>query len=81
MLTSIVVAVDLEGVGERALPVAQHLGRFAGLPLEIVTVASAEIPGTQQVIDLERRASEEGVARARSSSSTTMIRLGPSLRR
>ena len=62
MLSSIVVAVDLERSGERALPVALALGQLVGLPVEIVTVASRDRSGARQVIDLDRRASALGVA-------------------
>lgn len=56
MFTSIVVPVDLEAGGDRALPLAGALATAAGLPLELVTVSSPNMPETPDRLDLEERA-------------------------
>jgi nucleotide-binding universal stress UspA family protein len=58
---SIVVAVDLERVGDRALPVAQSLGRLAGLQVQIVTVACPGFVRESHVIGLARLTKTHGV--------------------
>jgi nucleotide-binding universal stress UspA family protein len=48
MFTSIVVPLDLERHGDRALPIATRLAKTAGIPLELVTVSS---PGVTEQLD------------------------------
>ena len=44
MFTSIVVPLNLEAQGDRAVPIAGALAAKAGIPLELVTVSSPELP-------------------------------------
>lgn len=56
MFTSIVVPVDLEPDGDRALPLAGALARAAGIPLELVSVSSPHMPEAPDRVELEARA-------------------------
>lgn len=56
MFTSIVVPVDLEPDGDRALPLAGALASAAGLPLELVSVSSPHMPEVTDRLELEARA-------------------------
>ena len=56
MFTSIVVPVDLEPDGDRALPLAGALARAAGIPLELVSVSSPHMPEVPDRVELEERA-------------------------
>jgi nucleotide-binding universal stress UspA family protein len=60
VFTSIVVPVDLEPDGDRALPLAGALATAAGLHLELVTVSSPNMPETADRLDLEERARAVG---------------------
>ena len=46
MFTSLVVALDLEATGDRALPVVRALSRLADVAVELVTVSSPRLPRT-----------------------------------
>ena len=56
MFTSIVVPVDLEPDGDRALPLAGALVSAADLPLELVSVSSPLMPEVSDRLELEARA-------------------------
>jgi nucleotide-binding universal stress UspA family protein len=56
VFTSILVPVDLEPGGDRALPLAGALATAAGLHLELVTVSSPNMPETADRLELEERA-------------------------
>jgi len=56
MFTSIVVPVDLEPDGDRALPLAGALASAADLPLELVSVSSPHMPEVSDRLELEARA-------------------------
>jgi nucleotide-binding universal stress UspA family protein len=56
VFTSIVVPVDLEPDGDRALPLAGALARAAGIPLELVSVSSPHMPEVPDRVELEERA-------------------------
>jgi len=56
MFTSILVPVDLEPGGDRALPLAGALASAAGLRLELVTVSSPNMPETADRVELGDRA-------------------------
>ena len=58
--TSIVVALDLEANGDRALPVARGLAELGGIPVELLTVSSPHIAEDVDVFELRRRAAENG---------------------
>lgn len=62
MFTSIVVALDLEGEGDRALPIARDLSRLGDIPVELLTVASPLLPEEFDVYELRRRANANGWA-------------------
>jgi nucleotide-binding universal stress UspA family protein len=61
LFSSIVVALDMEGIGERALPVTRSLARRSGLPVEAVTVAAPDKPGVFKVWDVEKLLSARGI--------------------
>jgi nucleotide-binding universal stress UspA family protein len=58
MFTTIVVPLDLEPGGDRALPVAAALGRTAGVGIELVTVSSPHLDEGTDRHELERRAAQ-----------------------
>jgi nucleotide-binding universal stress UspA family protein len=60
MFTTIVVPLDLEPGGDRALPVAAALARTAGLGLELVTISSPHVDEAADQQELRRRAAEHG---------------------
>jgi len=55
MFSSVVVPLDLEPHGDRALPVARRLAASAGIPLELVTVSSPAVTEEVDRYELERR--------------------------
>ena len=57
MFTSLVVALDLEDTGDRALPLAASLAALGSLPVELLTVSSPGMPTAVDVYELEGRAS------------------------
>ena len=57
MFTSIVVALDLEATGDRALPFAASLAALGELDVELLTVSSIGMPTAVDSFELERRAS------------------------
>ena len=60
MFRSIVVPLDLEAQGDRALPVAAALAVAAGIPLELLTVSSPELPEEYDTYELHQRAESTG---------------------
>ena len=56
MFTSIVVSLDLDDTGDRALPAAAWLAKLSGLPVELITVSSPGMPTAIDTYELERRA-------------------------
>ncbi len=56
MFTTIVVPLDLEPAGDRALPVAAALARTAGVRLELVTISSPNLNEASDIEELRRRA-------------------------
>ena len=61
MFRSIVVPLDLEVVGDRALPVAGSLARLGGLPIELLTIESPRMEGFVDVCELGRRVKTYGL--------------------
>jgi nucleotide-binding universal stress UspA family protein len=57
---SIVVALDLEPVGDRALPVARSLAGIGTLPVELLTVSSPHMDQCADADELRRRALASG---------------------
>ena len=55
MFSSVVVPLDLEPHGDRALPIARRLAATAGIPLELVTVSSPAVTEEVDRYELERR--------------------------
>jgi nucleotide-binding universal stress UspA family protein len=56
MFTTIVVPLDLEPGGDRALPVAAALARTAGVGLELVTISSPHLDEAGDLYELRLRA-------------------------
>ena len=56
MITSLVVSLDLEETGDRAMPTAASLATLGGLPVELITVSSPGMPAAPDIYELERRA-------------------------
>jgi nucleotide-binding universal stress UspA family protein len=52
---SIVVPLDLDVVGDRALPIAGSLARLGGLPIELLTIESPHMESFVDVCELGRR--------------------------
>src|SRR5215207_7651131 len=60
MFTSIVVALDLERGGDRALPIARQLAAAASLPVSLLTVSSPHMSEDIDAYELRRRAAANG---------------------
>ena len=60
MFRSIVVALDLESGGDRALPVARQLAATGNLPVTLLTVSSPHMSEEQDAYELSRRAVANG---------------------
>ena len=60
MFTSLVVALDLEASGDRALPVVRALARLADVAVELVTVSSPLVAEDIDSFELGRRATASG---------------------
>ena len=60
MFTSLVVALDLEANGDRALPVVRALARLADVAVELVTVSSPLVAEDIDSFELSRRATASG---------------------
>ena len=58
MFTTIVVPLDLEPGGDRALPVAAALARTAEVGLELVTISSPDLGEADDLHELRRRAAD-----------------------
>ena len=61
MFRSIVVPLDLDVVGDRAIPIAGSLARLSGLPIELLTIESPRMAGFQDVCELGRRVKVHGL--------------------
>lgn len=68
MFTSIVVPLDLEPDGDRALPAAGALALQAGIPVEFVTVSSPRMPESVDIYELTQR-----VQRMEAACTTTVL--------
>jgi nucleotide-binding universal stress UspA family protein len=55
MFSSVVVPLDLEPHGDRALPIARRLAAAAGIPLELVTVSSPALSEELDRYEMQRR--------------------------
>ena len=60
MFTSIVIALDLEQDGDRALPIARSLSSVTDVPVELLTVQSPGLPMGPDSLELSDRASANG---------------------
>jgi len=60
MFTSLVVALDLEASGDRALPVVRALARLADVAVDLVTVSSPRVAEDIDAFELGRRATASG---------------------
>jgi nucleotide-binding universal stress UspA family protein len=60
MFKTLVVALDLEADGDRALPVVRALSRAGAVAVDLVTVASPETPSAADAYELEQRARADG---------------------
>ena len=60
MFGSIVVAIDLESGGDRALPVVRSLARAGDLRVVLLTVSSPHMSEARDVYELRRRAEANG---------------------
>jgi nucleotide-binding universal stress UspA family protein len=60
MFKTLVVALDLETDGDRALPVVKALSRAGKVAVDLVTVASPGLPSEPDVFELEQRARANG---------------------
>ena len=58
---SIVVPLDLDVVGDRALPIAGSLARAQGLPIELLTIKSPRMEAFLDVCELGRRVKVHGL--------------------
>jgi nucleotide-binding universal stress UspA family protein len=61
VFTSIVVPLDLDAVGDRALPIAGSLARLGGLPIELLTIESPHMESFVDVCELGRRVKTYGL--------------------
>lgn len=61
MFRSIVVPLDLDVVGDRALPIAGSLARLGGLPIELLTIESPHMEGFVDICELGRRVKVHGL--------------------
>jgi nitroimidazol reductase NimA-like FMN-containing flavoprotein (pyridoxamine 5'-phosphate oxidase superfamily)/nucleotide-binding universal stress UspA family protein len=60
MFRSIVVALDLEPGGDRALPVARQLASAGSIPVTLLTVSSPHMSEDRDTYELRRRAAANG---------------------
>jgi hypothetical protein len=65
VFSSIVVPLDLERLGDRALPVARSLAALGGLPIELLTITSPRMEGLRDAWLLERRVKAYGIGSQR----------------
>src|SRR5215216_3660965 len=62
MFKTLIVALDLEADGDRALPVVQALARTGAVTVELVTVSSPGMPPAPDAYELIQRAQTFGWA-------------------
>ena len=55
MFSSLVVPVDLEQLGDRALPFAHRIAAAAHVPVELVTISSPNMSEAADIVELEHR--------------------------
>ncbi len=60
MFKTLVVALDLEADGDRALPVVQALAQRAAVRVDLITVSAPGMPSAVDAYELERRARRYG---------------------
>jgi len=60
MITTLVVALDLEPDGDRALPVVHALAELGDVDVELLTVSSPNLPDDVDGFELSRRATANG---------------------
>jgi nucleotide-binding universal stress UspA family protein len=60
VFTSMVIALDLEREGDRALPIARSLSALTDVPVELLTVQSPGLPEEADAYELRRRADANG---------------------
>src|SRR4051794_15536300 len=60
MFKTLVVALDLEADGDRALPVVRALSRAGTVAVDLVTVSSPGLPAAADAYELEHRAVANG---------------------
>jgi nucleotide-binding universal stress UspA family protein len=60
MFKTLVVALDLDADGDRALPVVQALSRSGDVAVDLVTVSSPGLPSAVDTYELERRVRAHG---------------------
>ncbi len=63
MYKTLVVALDLDGDGDRALPVVEALARSGPVAVDLVTVCEPGLDTTVDAFELERRAARHGWGR------------------
>src|SRR5262245_1294021 len=61
VFSSIVAPLDLEVLGDRALPLARSLAELGGLPIELLTITSPRMDGFRDAWLLERRVDVYGI--------------------
>lgn len=61
MFGSIVVPLDLEVIGDRALPVVRSLAQLGGLSVELLTISSPRMEGYADACELGRRVRAHGL--------------------
>jgi nucleotide-binding universal stress UspA family protein len=57
---AIIVALDLDANGDRALPVARALAQLGDVPVELLTVSSPNVAEDLDIYELRRRAAANG---------------------
>ena len=55
MFSSVVVPVDLEQLGDRALPFAHRIAAVAQVPVELLTISSPNMSEAADIVELEQR--------------------------
>jgi nucleotide-binding universal stress UspA family protein len=61
VFSSIVVPLDMDVLGDRALPLAHSLAQLGHLPIELVTVTPPRMEELNEAWEIDRRAKEYGI--------------------
>jgi nucleotide-binding universal stress UspA family protein len=61
LFSSIVVPLDMDVLGDRALPLAHSLAQLGHVPIELVTVTSPRMAGLNEAWEIDRRVKEYGI--------------------